>query len=97
LIFTSFWLEYNYIQLDDEVRSMELVKLSSKGQMVIPKAVREQLGIQLNKFVLLEVEKDRAVIRAAPDVRKSLKGLLKGKSSMVEALIAEHREEVQRG
>jgi AbrB family looped-hinge helix DNA binding protein len=76
---------------------MELVKLSSKGQLVIPKAVRVQLGIQPNKFVLLEVENDRAVIRAAPDVRKSLKGLLKGKPSMGEALITEHREEVQEG
>jgi AbrB family looped-hinge helix DNA binding protein len=76
---------------------MELVKLSSKGQMVIPKAVRERLGIQSNKFVLLEVEKDRVVIRAAPDVRKSLRGLLKGKPSMKEALVAEHREEVQQG
>jgi hypothetical protein len=47
--------------------------------------------------VLLEVEKDRAVIRAAPDVRKSLRGLLKGKPSMKEALVAEHREEVQQG
>ena len=74
---------------------MELVKLSSKGQLVIPKAVREQLGIQSNKFVFLEVEKDRAVIRAAPDVRKSLRGLLKGKPSMKDALVAEHRKEVQ--
>jgi AbrB family looped-hinge helix DNA binding protein len=76
---------------------MELVKLSSKGQLVIPKAVRVQLGIQPNKFVLLEVEKNRAVIRAVPDVRKSLKGLLKGKPSMGEALITEHREEVRKG
>ncbi|HSO72924.1 MAG TPA: hypothetical protein VLR91_09820 [Thermodesulfobacteriota bacterium] len=44
-----------------------------------------------------EVEKDRAVIRAVPDVRNSLKGLLKGKPSMGEALIAEHREEVRKG
>ncbi len=76
---------------------MELVKLSSKGQLVIPKAVRVQLGIQPNKFVLLEVEEDRAVIRAAPDIRKSLKGLLKGKPSMGESLIKEHREEVRKG
>jgi AbrB family looped-hinge helix DNA binding protein len=40
---------------------MELVKISSKGQLVIPKAVRERLGIQPNKFVLLEVVKDRAI------------------------------------
>jgi AbrB family looped-hinge helix DNA binding protein len=76
---------------------MELVKLSSKGQLVIPKAVRVQLGIQPNKFVLLEVEEDRAVIRAAPDIRKSLKGLLKGKPSMGESLIKEHWEEVRKG
>jgi hypothetical protein len=47
--------------------------------------------------VAIEVEKDRAVIRAVPDVRKTLKGLLKGNLSMSEALIVEHREEVQKG
>jgi len=44
---------------------MKLVKLSSKGQLVIPKAVRVQLGIQPNKFVLLEVE--AVVVTADPE------------------------------
>ena len=75
---------------------MKMVRISSKGQMVIPKAIREQLGIQPNKPVILEVVKDHAVIRPAPDVRKTLKGILKGKPSMKKALLQDHLSEVQR-
>jgi len=36
------------------------VKLGSKGQLVIPKVIRESLGLIENKFVILEV-KDKSV------------------------------------
>ena len=59
---------------------MQIVKISSKGQVVIPKVVREQLGIQPKKIILLEMGKDHAVIRPAPDVKRVLKGILKRKA-----------------
>mgnify|MGYP000672150721 CR=1 FL=1 len=36
------------------------VKLGSKGQLVIPKVIRESLGLIENKFVVLEV-KDKSI------------------------------------
>lgn len=36
------------------------VKLGSKGQLVIPKVIRESLGLVENKFVVLEV-KDKSI------------------------------------
>jgi len=73
---------------------MQKVRISSKGQIVIPKAIREHLGIRLNKFILMEVEKDHAVIKTAPDVKKTLKVIIKGKPSMKKALMRDHLSEV---
>ena len=69
--------------------------MSSKGQIVIPKAIREHLGIRPNKFILIEIEQDHAVIKPAPDVKKTLKGILKGRPSMKKALMQDHLSEVQ--
>jgi AbrB family looped-hinge helix DNA binding protein len=77
------------------VRIMKMVRISSKGQMVIPKAIRDRLGIRPNKPVILEVAKDHVVIRPLPDVKKTLKGILKGKPSMKKALLQDHLSEVQ--
>lgn len=74
---------------------MPLVKLSSKGQIVIPKAIRDKLGIKPNKKVILEFIEDHAEIRPVPDVIKTLRGALKNKPSAVRALIQEHRNEVE--
>lgn len=74
---------------------MPLVRLSSKGQVVIPKAVREELGLHPKKSLILEVVGDHAEIKPAPDVKKALKGSLKGKPSMSRALVQEHLSEVK--
>jgi AbrB family looped-hinge helix DNA binding protein len=75
---------------------MQIVKISSKGQIVIPKDVRKKLGIQPRKFVILEIMKDHAILKPVPDIRKAVKGILKGKSSMKKALLREHFTEVHR-
>ncbi len=75
---------------------MQMVKLSAKGQIVIPKAIRDQLGLKPQRLLILRLCKDHAEIKAAPDVKKALKGILKGKPSLSRSLINEHRSEVQR-
>lgn len=47
------------------------VKVGEKGQIVIPKMLREMLGIEPKKFVTIELQEDRAVI-----LRRSTKELV---------------------
>jgi len=47
------------------------VKVGEKGQIVIPKMLREVLGIEPRKYVTIEMQEDRAVI-----LRRSTKELV---------------------
>ena len=42
-------------------------KVSSKGQVTVPKAVRDALGIKEGDDVVFRVEGDRAVLARTPD------------------------------
>jgi antitoxin PrlF len=42
-------------------------KLTSKGQLTIPKAVRDALGLQEGDEVIFRVEGNRAVLARTPD------------------------------
>ena len=42
-------------------------KLTSKGQLTVPKAVREALGLEVGDEVVFHVEGDRAVLARTPD------------------------------
>ncbi len=72
-----------------------LVRISSKGQLVIPKAIRERLKLTPKKRVIVELRDDYAVIKPMPNFRKTLRGSLKGKPSMSQALVREHQSEVK--
>ena len=72
-----------------------LVRISSKGQMVIPKAIREKLKLTPKKAVIVELMGDYVVVKPMPNLRKTLRGSLKGKPSMSQALIREHQSEVK--
>jgi AbrB family looped-hinge helix DNA binding protein len=72
-----------------------LVRISSKGQLVIPKAIREKLKLTPKKPVIVELVNDYAVVKPMPNFRKTLRGSLKGKPSMSQALIREHQSEVK--
>lgn len=72
-----------------------LVRISSKGQLVIPKAIREKLKLTPKKPVIVELVDDYAVVKPMPNLRKTLRGSLKGKPSMSQALIREHKSEVK--
>ncbi|MBI2574301.1 AbrB/MazE/SpoVT family DNA-binding domain-containing protein [Candidatus Woesearchaeota archaeon] len=43
------------------------VKLGDKGQIVIPKVVRESLGLRKNSTAILEVKEKRIEIRRFPE------------------------------
>jgi AbrB family looped-hinge helix DNA binding protein len=73
---------------------MVMVRMSSKGQLVIPKEIREKLRLSPRKPVIVELVGDYAVVNPLPDLRKKLRGSLKGKPSMSRALIREHQSEV---
>jgi AbrB family looped-hinge helix DNA binding protein len=73
------------------------VKLSSKGQIAIPKAIRDRLG--LKKDMALEISVERSLILLKPlrdDAWLGLEGSLKG-TSVLEDLEAEHQQEIERG
>ena len=45
------------------VRQLEIARLSSKGQLVIPKKLREELNWNAGEHVAVEVKNDRLILR----------------------------------
>lgn len=55
------------------------VRLGAKGQIVVPKAVREQLGLKEGDALMLVVDGQRVILRARP-------------ASFTEAMLGLHKE-----
>ncbi|MFH1351190.1 MAG: AbrB/MazE/SpoVT family DNA-binding domain-containing protein [Pseudomonadota bacterium] len=73
---------------------MAIVKMSSKGQVVIPKEVRDKLGITPGKKVVFRVVGEHAEIQALPDDPiKSMRGIIKGGRSLAKELISERKRD----
>ncbi len=73
---------------------MPIVKTSSKGQIVIPKEIREELGITPGKKVLFRVVGQHVEITPlAEDSIKALRGILKGGRSLAKELMAERKRD----
>ncbi|MGQ9486064.1 MAG: AbrB/MazE/SpoVT family DNA-binding domain-containing protein [Desulfosoma sp.] len=75
---------------------MMRVKLSSKGQIVIPKEVRERLNISSGTFFTIRLEKDDIVLTP---VKTTPVDRLYGKfaeQSILDELEKEHAEEIAR-
>jgi AbrB family looped-hinge helix DNA binding protein len=71
--------------------------VSSKGQIVIPATLREQLGIQAGTRLAIQRENNHLVLQPITDeFIHSLRGCLKGKTSLVDAREREHRIEKDR-
>jgi len=67
---------------------------SSKGQIVIPAALREELGIKTGTRLALTPEEGRLILQpVTEDFIDSVMGSCKGEDSLVEALKREHRIE----
>ena len=64
------------------------------GQIVIPKEVREKLGIIPGKKVLFRVVENHAEITSLPDDPiKAMRGMLKGGPSLARELLAERKRD----
>jgi len=73
---------------------MPIIKTSAKGQIVIPKAAREKLGIQPGSKVFLRIVEDHAEITPLPDDPiKVMRGMIKGGKSLSKALLAERKKD----
>ncbi len=75
---------------------MSTVTVSSKGQIVMPKKIRDALGIKPKHKVFLKVVKDHAEIIPLPqNPVESFCGIFKNGSSLTKALLKERKEETE--
>jgi AbrB family looped-hinge helix DNA binding protein len=71
--------------------------ISTKGQIVIPVELREELGIKPGTRLAIQREGNHLVLQPITDeFIRSLRGCLKGPDSLVEAREREHRIEKDR-
>jgi AbrB family looped-hinge helix DNA binding protein len=71
-----------------------LVQLSSKGQLVIPKPIREALNLQAGTQFHVQVDQDKIILEPiAPSIVDALYGRY-ADEDLLEALEAEHRQEL---
>ena len=78
---------------------MTKATVSSKGQIAIPKAVRERLNLKAGTEVSIDVQGEALIIkrlvRNYPDWR-TMQGMVRGGGSLTQALETEHRAELAR-
>ena len=76
---------------------MVVTKVSLKGQIVIPKALREKYGIKPESRVLIaEINGRIAIVPLLENPVKEARGILKGGRSLTRTLLAERRAERER-
>jgi AbrB family looped-hinge helix DNA binding protein len=76
---------------------MAIVTISSKGQLVIPKEIRESLHINPKQKVLLKVTKDHVEMQPLPENPiEYFCGIFKEGSSLTKALLKERKEDRKR-
>jgi AbrB family looped-hinge helix DNA binding protein len=76
---------------------MPVVQMSPKGQILIPKRLREKYGVRPGAKVQLLEGPEGIVIRTAPqDPIAAACGFLEGSFSLTADLVEEHRKECDR-
>jgi antitoxin PrlF len=78
-------------------------KVGVKGQVVIPKAIRDRIGIQPGDEVAFDSDGEEVRIRRVEDAEanqanqiKALRGIWSGDGTDTDALVAERRRERER-
>ncbi|MFH1351724.1 MAG: AbrB/MazE/SpoVT family DNA-binding domain-containing protein [Pseudomonadota bacterium] len=75
---------------------MPLVQISPKGQILIPKKIRERYSVKPGGMALIVETPDGIVIKPAPDDPiEAACGFLEGTFSLTEDLVEEHRRELK--
>jgi len=78
---------------------MTKATISSKGQIAIPKAVRERLNLKTGTEISIDVQGEALVMKRLagnyPDWR-TMQGLARSAGSLTKAVEAEHRAEIAR-
>jgi AbrB family looped-hinge helix DNA binding protein len=54
------------------------VRISKKGQFVIPKEMREAMGVKEGEEILVTFEEGRVILTRAQEYARKTRGLLKG-------------------
>jgi AbrB family looped-hinge helix DNA binding protein len=75
---------------------MAKATISTKGQIVIPKTVRERLGLKAGTEVVFDVQGEAVIMKRAvadfPDWR-TMRGMARGGPSLTKALLEERARE----
>ena len=76
---------------------MEIVKLSAKGQIVIPAWIRKELGLSKGDKLLIERRQEKVILKPVVKLSK-LRGIdkLEGASDKVERIRKEWDEEFEK-
>lgn len=75
---------------------MTVVRVSLKGQILIPKRIREKYGVKPGSNVqILEVPESILIKKAPEDPISEACGFLEGSFSLTDDLIKEHRRELE--
>ena len=70
-----------------------LIKLSSKGQLVIPKPIRKSLGLKPGDQFQIKIVEDKIILQPAASLLESLYGKFAG-TNLIADLEQEHAQEI---
>jgi len=78
---------------------MTISRATVKGQVIIPAPLRKKFNIKKGtRIAILEGEGQVILMKPLPDDPiEASRGVLKGKSSILKALVKDRREEAKRG